>query len=195
MSELATAPSPKSQTEEAGIAEKSGFRWGRFLAWSSLVVVLGIIGVGMYSDQKGPVSEGQPAPNFVLTTFDGEEVSLESLRGKVVVVNFWASWCKPCEEEAEDLENAWRFYQPRGDVVFLGIGYIDTLPEALAYLNKFDITYPNGPDLRTKISQSYRIRGVPETYFIDQEGILVSKKVGPFNRLAEIKQVIDPLLQ
>jgi cytochrome c biogenesis protein CcmG, thiol:disulfide interchange protein DsbE len=195
MSELATSTSSKNRSEDIAASEKAGFRWGRFLAWSSLVVVLGVIGFGMYVEQKGPVAEGQPAPNFVLTTFDGEEISLESLRGKVVVVNFWASWCKPCEEEAEDLENAWRFYQPRGDVVFLGIGYIDTHPEAMAYLKKFDITYPNGPDLRTRISQSYRIRGVPETYFIDQDGILVKKKVGPFNRLAEIKQVIDPLLK
>jgi cytochrome c biogenesis protein CcmG, thiol:disulfide interchange protein DsbE len=187
--------STNTEVKEVESVAEPRFRWGRLFAWSSLVIVLSVIGFGMYIDQKGPVTEGQPAPNFVLTTFDGEEISLEKLRGKVVVVNFWASWCKPCEEEAEDLENAWRFYQPRGDVVFLGIGYIDTEPEALAYLEKFDITYPNGPDLRTRISQAYRIRGVPETYFIDQEGILVKKKVGPFNRLAEIKQVIDPLLK
>jgi cytochrome c biogenesis protein CcmG, thiol:disulfide interchange protein DsbE len=195
MSELASSTTSKTHLEETTAIGKTGFRWGRFLAWSSLVVLLSVIGFGMYIEQKGPVAEGQPAPNFVLTTFEGEDISLESLRGKVVVVNFWASWCKPCEEEAEDLENAYRFYQPRGDVVFLGIGYIDTRPEAMAYLEKFDITYPNGPDLRTRISQAYRIRGVPETYFIDQEGILVKKKVGPFNRLAEIKQIIDPLLQ
>lgn len=195
MSEYATSTSTQNQLDEIEASEKSAFRWGRLFAWSSLVVVLAIIGFGMYVDQKGPVAEGQPAPNFVLTTFDGDEISLESLRGKVVVVNFWASWCKPCEEEAEDLENAWRLYQPRGDVIFLGIGYIDTQPEALAYLKKFDITYPNGPDLRTRISQSYRIRGVPETYFIDQEGTLVKIRVGPFNRMAEITQVIDPLLK
>jgi cytochrome c biogenesis protein CcmG/thiol:disulfide interchange protein DsbE len=111
-----------------------------------------------------------------------------------VVVNFWASWCKPCEQEAADLETAWQFYQPRGDVVFLGVDYVDTEPEALAYLEKFNITYPNGADLGTRISQAYRIRGVPETYIIAPDGKLANAQIGPFTSLAQIKAMIDPLL-
>ena len=93
-----------------------------------------------------------------------------------------------------DLEAAWRYYQPGGDVVFLGVDYVDTEPEARGYLNKFDITYPNGPDLGTRISQAYRMRGVPETYIISPSGILAVQKIGPFASLAEIKAAIDPLL-
>ena len=92
------------------------------------------------------------------------------------------------------MEEAWRKYQPRGDVVFLGIDYVDTEPEAKAYLEKFDVTYPNGPDLRTSISQAFRIRGVPETYIIGKDGILAHAQIGPFSSLAQIYAVIDPHL-
>jgi cytochrome c biogenesis protein CcmG, thiol:disulfide interchange protein DsbE len=170
-------------------------RTGHLLAWSGLLVLLAILALGLDRSQKGPVAEGQTAPNFTLTTFEGEDISLSSLHGKVVVVNFWASWCKPCEQEAADLEKAWRFYQPTGEVMFLGVDYIDTEPEAKAYLEKFDITYPNGPDLRTRISQAYRIAGVPETYFINQEGQVTFKKIGPFTRYEDITRVIDSMLQ
>jgi cytochrome c biogenesis protein CcmG/thiol:disulfide interchange protein DsbE len=79
-------------------------------------------------------------------------------------------------------------------VLFLGVDYVDTEPEALAYMEEFNITYPNGPDLRTKISQAYRIRGVPETFIIDQNGVISHVQIGPFQSLAEIKSYIDPLL-
>ncbi len=112
----------------------------------------------------------------------------------MVVVNFWASWCKPCEQEAADLQRAWEEYRPGGEVVFLGVDYIDTQKEALEYLQRFAITYPNGPDLGTRIAQAFRIRGVPETYIIDPEGELVFVKIGPYSSLAEIRAGIDPLL-
>ncbi|MGD9092964.1 MAG: TlpA disulfide reductase family protein [Anaerolineales bacterium] len=170
-------------------------RWGRILVWVGLLVFLVILALGLQRSQQGPVVVGDQVPNFTLTTFDGEQIELADLQGQVVVLNFWASWCKPCEQEAADLETAWRFYQPRGDVMFLGVDYVDTEPEALAYLEKFDITYPNGPDLGTRISQAFRIRGVPETYFIDQDNSLQHVQIGPFSSLSQIKAVIDPMLE
>ena len=85
-------------------------------------------------------------------------------------------------------------YRERGDVVFLGVDYVDTEPEARAYLEKFAISYPNGPDLRTTISQLFRIRGVPETYIIDREGRLAYQKIGPFTSLAEIQAAVESVL-
>jgi cytochrome c biogenesis protein CcmG/thiol:disulfide interchange protein DsbE len=167
---------------------------GALAAWVGIFALLALLAVGLLRNEEGPVTIGETVPNFTLTTFEGEQISLAGLKGKVVVLNFWASWCKPCEEEAADLETAWRIYQPRGDVVFLGVDYVDTETEAMAYLEKFDITYPNGPDLRTKISQAFRIRGVPETYIIDKDGRLASFKISPFLSLAEIQGMIDPLL-
>mgnify|MGYP002476543557 CR=1 FL=1 len=69
--------------------------------------------------------------DFTVQTIDGEEFSMADLKGKVVVLNFWASWCIPCEEEAEILEAAWRYYQPRGDVLFLGVAWTDTDKKSL----------------------------------------------------------------
>jgi cytochrome c biogenesis protein CcmG/thiol:disulfide interchange protein DsbE len=169
-------------------------RWGRILAWGSLFLLLAIVGLGLIRAQEGPIQVGKKAPNFVLTTFDGEEVRTQELSGKVIVVNFWASWCKPCEQEAADLEEAWRMYRDSGEVAFLGVDYVDTEPEARAYLDKFEITYPNGPDLGTRISQAFRIRGVPETYIIDKNGVLAHVQIGPFQSLDEIIAAIDPLL-
>ena len=71
---------------------------------------------------------------------------------------------------------------------------MDTEPEALSYLEEFQITYPNGPDLRTEISQAFRIRGVPETFIIDQNGLISHLQIGPFKSLEEIKSRINPLL-
>ena len=170
-------------------------RWGRILAWVALIALLALVGIQLLNKQRGPIQLGQPAPDFSLTSFDGQQYTLSDLEGKVVLLNFWASWCKPCEQEASDLETAWRMYQPRGDVLFLGVDWTDTETNAMKYLEKFDITYPNGPDLGTRISQAYRTTGVPETYVIDREGNLVYVKISPFLSLQDITSVIDPLLE
>jgi len=164
-------------------------------AFVLLLGFLGVLGWGLRNAQEGPIGVGQKVPPFELLTFDGELHNTEDYAGKVIVVNFWASWCQPCESEAADLEQAWRRYEPGGDVIFLGIDYVDTEPEALSYLAKFDITYPNGPDLRTEISQMFRILGVPETYIIDQNGRLAYVKKGPFFNLSEIIDAVDRVLQ
>ena len=169
--------------------------WIILLSFLLLLGFLTLLGLGLRRAQSGPITKGQRVPPFTLTTFEGQTINTKDLLGKVVVVNLWASWCTPCESEAADLESAWQYYQPGGQVVFLGVDYVDTEPEAKAYLKKFNITYPNGPDLGTRISQEFRIRGVPETYIIDRQGKLAASQIGPFNNLDEIKAVIDPSLQ
>ncbi len=169
--------------------------WVIILAFIILLGFLTFIGLGLKRAQSGPITRGSLVPPIQLTTFDNQVLQTSEMKGKVVVINFWASWCKPCESEAADLEAAWKYYKPGGQVVFLGADYVDTEPQARAYLAKFGITYPNGPDLGTKISQMFRIRGVPETYIIDRNGKLAYSQIGPYSSLDEIKGMIDPLLQ
>ena len=168
--------------------------WVYVTAFVVLLGFLGLIAWGLKISQAGPITIGQQVPSFNLEAFDGQKFDTGKLAGKVIVVNFWASWCKPCEQEAADLEAAWRYYQPRGDVLFVGIAWTDTETASLAYLKKFNITYPNGPDLGTVISQAYRTTGVPEIYIIDKNGKLAAMKLSPFTSLAEIQAAIDPLL-
>ena len=85
-------------------------------------------------------------------------------------------------------------YESSGQVVFVGADYVDTEPEARVYLQKYGITFANGPDMGTKISQLFRIKGVPETYFIDKTGVLRYVQVGPFLSVGDIQKQIDLLL-
>ena len=121
---------------------------------------------------------GRAAAPFSLTAFDGTPVELGALRGKVVVVNFWASWCNPaCYEEAPVLERGWRAYRERG-VVVLGVDIQDTDEAAQKFINAFGLTFKNSPDRGGKISVDYGIYGVPETFFIDRAGRIHRKHVG-----------------
>lgn len=173
-------------------ALKSG--WGRVARWVAVLLVVGLIallGWGVVKAATGPRDSGM-APDFSLTGFDTRTVTLSQLRGQVVIVNFWASWCPPCREEAAYLERTWRKYEGKG-VVFIGVDWVDTEKEALAYIKEFDITYLNGPDIGTRIAQAYRIQGVPETFFVDKTGRLRGVKIGPLSP-PELDNRIDELL-
>jgi len=179
--------------------------WVQIIIWVFLLGLLGIVAVGLKRAQEGTVQPGAKIQDFTLSLFEGYEhngqsqIKLSDLRGKVVVINFWASWCKPCEQEAAELEAAWKEYEPTGQVVFIGADYVDTPREANVYLKKFDITYANGEDRDLQharpLSQYFRIKGVPETYFIDKDGVLKYVQIGPFSSIDQLRAQIDPLLK
>lgn len=164
-----------------------------------MLLVLAFVGVLAFGlrPKTSTVLQGQPAPNFELTgfngEFDGQRFSLADMRGQVVVLNFWASWCVECEKEADLLERAWRDYRGQG-VWFIGVDYLDIDTEGLAYMERFNITYPNGPDIGSRIYQDYRSTGVPETFFIDKEGMIRHVQIGPIVSQAELYGLIDRLL-
>lgn len=185
----------ENQQEITPGTKKSKINWIKVAIWGGLIILLSLILFSMLKSDHGPVKVGSEVPDFTLTTFDGNQIRLSDQRGKIIVLNFWASWCKPCEQEAADLEVAWQHYKPRGDVLFLGVAWTDTEPNSLQYLEQFNITYPNGPDLGTKISQLFRTTGVPETYIIDKDGKLAYIKISPFTSQAEIYSIIDSLLE
>jgi cytochrome c biogenesis protein CcmG, thiol:disulfide interchange protein DsbE len=175
--------------------------WAQILVWIGLLALLILLGLGLFRAQHPIMSIGSKVPDFTLKLFDGypyqgaEQVNLVALRGKVVVVNFWASWCVTCADESPVMEAAWKYYQPQGRVVFLGVDYTDVDAKALQFLTKYNISYPNGPDLGTRITPIFnRNIAMPETYIVDQQGILRSEQIGPFQTLADIRSAIDPLL-
>lgn len=152
---------------------------GLILAFAIILALLGVLAWGLKQAQAGPRENGM-APDFTITGFDGRTVTLSELRGQVVIVNFWASWCPPCREEAAYLEATWRKYKDKG-VVFIGVDWADTEKPALAYIDEFDITYLNGPDIGTRIAPLYNIQGVPETFFVAKNGELRGVHIGPLS--------------
>jgi len=155
----------------------SGKKSGIIIAFAVILALLGLLWWGLLRAQAGPVEVGM-APDFTLTGFDGRTVTLSDLRGQVVIVNFWASWCPPCREEAVYLEATWRKYDGKG-VIFIGVDWADTKKEALAYIKEFDITYLNGPDIGGRAALDYNIKGVPETFYIAKNGELRGVHIGP----------------
>ncbi len=165
-------------------------RWGAIFAWSVLFLLLVLFGFGLFRREQGRIPVGSMVPDIVLTTFDGQEISLQDLGGQVVVINFWSSWCLTCDEEAEVLEQAYQRVRD-SQVSFLGVNYSDTDWAALDYLEKYGITYPNGPDEGTRIAQAFRIISVPETYIVAPDGSLAFVKIGPFSSVEEIVEAIE----
>lgn len=166
-------------------------KWGRWFAFILLGGLILFFVLGTINAYNQPLSEGV-APDFTLNAFSGETITLSQFRGQIVIINFWASWCKPCREEAAYLEATYRKYRDQG-VVFIGIDYVDTDREALAYIDEFDITYYNGPDIGTRISDSYQILGIPETFYINRNGELRGMKIGPLSP-PELDNKIEELL-
>ncbi len=171
---------------------------GRNLLLSSgLVLILGLVAVmAMNLNNIESVDlQSQKAPELSLTVFDQfgqDQLVLSELRGQVVVINFWASWCVECYKEAALLEQAWQDYKDQG-VLFVGVDYLDTRKEALAYIEKYGITYPNGPDIGDKISKDYALTGVPETFFIDKAGNIAHVQIGPIEK-AQLYGLLDKLV-
>jgi cytochrome c biogenesis protein CcmG/thiol:disulfide interchange protein DsbE len=154
--------------------------WRRMLVMLIVITpLLALLGWGFTRDAKYIPSPliGKPATPFSLTLFDGQTLELEALRGKVVFLNFWASWCPPCRAEARMLEAAWQQYKDR-DVVFLGVDTQDTEEDARAFIREFGITYPNGRDASGRIPIDYGVWGLPETFIIDRQGRITYKHVG-----------------
>ncbi len=131
------------------------------------------VGVGEALDAGKPVA----APDFTLPRLDTEgELRLSSLRGKAVVLNFWASWCEPCKEEAPALEAAWRKYRSRGLVV-VGVDAQDFARDARRFMRRYRMTYPVVHDGPGNTLGDYDLTGFPETFFVDRRGRLVGRRI------------------
>ncbi len=123
---------------------------------------------------------GHAAPAFTVSLWNGtpgQKLRLADLKGKPVVLNFWASWCDNCQQEAPLLQSAAQQYRAQG-VVFVGLAYADTPEHGKPFLQKYGVTYPSGPDADGSISVAYGVTGVPETIFIGRDGKIASQTPG-----------------
>ena len=188
------APSP--EPEDSPPEPKR--RLGRKIATAFLV--LGIIG-GITAVALGGGSKlagnpaGAEAPDFTRDRVeDTEEITLSSFRGTVVVLNFWASWCGPCKEEAPTLAAGWKRWEGKG-VQFLGVDAQDSKKWAREFQDEYGIKYPSAFDGDSRIKNRYGVTGFPETFFIDRDGIIVSKFVGPIDTATLDQRIAQALTE
>lgn len=200
---------PPDDGQEAGTRRR---RRGIVIVSSATVVVaviamlaVGLMNQGVSSDIQDALAAGDrpQAPRLelpVLTAGDGvgpigDDLDLEDLRGSVVVLNFWASWCPPCEAEAPLLEGVARGYRARGEkVVVLGVDVEDLPASALKFTEKHQLTYPNVRDPSDATKLRFEVGSLPETFVIDPDGNIALKKIGQLTDPAQLTTAIEQLL-
>ncbi len=158
----------------------------------ALVALLGWKLLQGESEVTAELSRGgaPAAPAFALERLDGEgELSLESLRGRTVVLNFWASWCGPCKDEAPLLQEASQRWAGK-DVTFVGIDVKDFRGDARDFVERYGITYPNVYDGKGSLVGRYGVTGYPETFFVDPQGRVRHRIAGPVSSLEEVEDGI-----
>jgi len=147
---------------------------------AAVAVIVAFLMTGLGRDPSVFASPlvGREAPNFTLPQLDGPPVTLAKLRGQVVVINFWASWCTECQVEQAALDQTWQQFQDSG-VVVIGVNFQDTVDAARSYVRTDGVTYPVVEDAGSKTALAYGLRGVPETFVVNRSGRIVKHVIGP----------------
>jgi peroxiredoxin len=164
------------------------------LLWTVSSRVRAAVGTPALSS-VGP-REGFYAPDFTLETLQGGQVKLSDLRGKIVVVNFWTTWCPPCRAETPALEAAYEAYKD-SNVVVLGVNLTDqdAIPDVKSFVQAFDLTYPILLDRDGAIGLLYQLNGLPTTFFVNRKGVIRTVVVGGPMSETFIRSKIEALLQ
>ena len=163
----------------------------------AIVAFLGLLAFALLTNSpvtgnSGATRVDKPAPDFSLVRLDGGVFDLSENLGRPVLINFWASWCPPCIREAPVLEAAWREFGDRG-VVFVGVDIQDTEQEANRFVEAFNVTYTNVIDPDGTVTVDYGVIGLPVTFFVDREGIIVRRWVGAL-KARQLDEWLDQLL-
>ncbi|MDA0263567.1 MAG: TlpA disulfide reductase family protein [Chloroflexi bacterium] len=166
------------------------------LAWASIVTGGNPGGLAVNSNFSEAEVDSGTARDFELELIGaraGETIRLSDLRGKVVMVDFWASWCQPCRIEAPILTKVYQEYQGQ-PVEFIGVDIWDSPGDAETFMQQESTPYPNGHDATGAIAVNYGVRGIPEKYFIAPDGSLVKKLSGPLTETV-LRNTINEILQ
>lgn len=161
----------------------------RLLVLLSIVIALGYTFYTSFSNQQPIVTVGDIAPNFVLTTLDGEEVELEDLRGKGVFLNFWATVCPPCVYEMPFMENSYQKYKDQG-IVVVAVNFDEQPIRIERFIERLGLTFTILLDPGLQVSQTYGVRELPATFLIDENGVVVERRIG-----ALTEQMVEDYVQ
>lgn len=160
------------------------------LATGALILAVTFVIVWMQSSKYEPLVVGKPAPDFALTDLNDKPYRLSDFRGKVVFLNFWATWCAPCREEMPSMEVLYRNFEKDGLVILaVSIDRVTTTKDIPPFVKGLNLTFPVLVDSWGKTDKPYKRMGVPETFIIDQEGIIREIVIGPrdWTRLDNLK--------
>ena len=158
------------------------------------ILTTGLLITGCAGDSESSVATvGEAAPNFELQNLDGQSISLSSLRGKPVLVNFWATWCGPCVSEMPYIQEIHEEWSDRGLMV-LAINIGDSAAEAEQFLQEHNLSLPVLLDTRNVVASQYGIRAIPTTFFIDKDGIVRNKVIGAFPSKAAIESRLGDIV-
>ena len=162
---------------EPGPVSRRHWRRAAFV-FVPVLAFLGLLTYGLVKSAPTKLESGQAIPKFNLEALDGSgSMTNADLAGTPVVINFWASWCIPCKQEARLLEKTYEAYRDEG-VMFLGVNIKDAPTDAQAFLDRYGIEYPSVRDPNEVLADALGVSGVPETFFVDDEGKLVSTASG-----------------
>ena len=159
----------------------------------AVIVALLMTGLGRDPSVIASPLVGRAAPNFTLPQLDGPPVTLAKLRGQIVVINFWASWCTECQVEQAALDQTWQQFRDSG-VVVIGVDFEDSTGAARGYVRTDDVTYPVVEDSSSKTALAYGLRGVPETFVVNSSGRIVKHVIGPVGGAALTSEINSMLL-
>jgi cytochrome c biogenesis protein CcmG, thiol:disulfide interchange protein DsbE len=170
---------------------KSLFIWVIFL---SLVHLPGCYGKeGSHEKEGFQIADvGKKAPDRPLSRIDGGVLSLESYKGSIIILNFWATWCPPCIKEMPLLESTYKKYREIG-VIVIGVNYNEERDTVVDFIRKEGITFPVVLDKDLALTKTYRVLSLPVTFFIDREGIIRDKYRGELNE-GLLREKIEPLI-
>jgi len=180
--------------------------WDRRQTWHWAMTLLALLGVawiavsradqGVQAGDTPPVAlprKGYLAPDWALESLDGEHLTLSELRGQVVVLNFWATWCPPCRSEMPAIEQVYRTYADRGLAV-MAVNVQEAEQQTRAFVEGMGLTFPVLPDRDGSVSTRYQVTSLPTTFIVDRTGMIREIAVGgPLSR-AYIASTVAPLL-